>query len=100
MNSTALSIRTARHEDYVALYSLAALDSRLLPSQPLLVAEADGEIVAALSLQTGESIADPFRRTGGAVDMLRLRASQLASNRTAARGVLQRLRHRPAAITV
>jgi hypothetical protein len=97
MNSTALSIRTARHEDYASLWTLASLDSRLLPEEPLLVAEADGAIVAALSLETGESIADPFRRTSDIVAMLQLRARQMPESYSSHR-ILRRLRHRPAAV--
>ena len=40
------------------------------------MAEVAGEVQAALSLDTGESVADPFRPTAALVDLLRLRARQ------------------------
>src|SRR5919199_6521677 len=98
MNTASISIRPAGCDDYVALWSLATLDSATVPAEPLLVAEEDGAIVAAMSLADGETIADPFRRTAGAVALLRLRASQHADASDAHRGLLSRLRGRPAAV--
>jgi hypothetical protein len=78
MNSSAnISIRSAHVDDCIALWQLATLDSSEVPSGPLLVAEQDGDVVAAISLSDGEAIADPFRRTRPAVDLLRLRSRQL-----------------------
>ena len=96
MDTASIAIRPANRDDFVALWSVASLDSALVPSEPLLVAEADGEIVAALSLANGEAIADPFRRTAAAVDLLRLRASQLPRDDGRPRRMLNRLRGRPA----
>src|SRR5919199_5778383 len=98
MNTASISIRTAGCDDYVALWSIAALDSSLLPAEPLLVAEEDGQIVAAMSLATGETVADPFRRTAGAVALLRLRAGQHAGARDERQGLLARLRGPPAPV--
>jgi len=67
-------IRAARGSDGPALRRLAALDSAELPAGELLVAEADDSLVAALSLKTGERVADPFRRTADVVDLLAYRA--------------------------
>jgi hypothetical protein len=79
MNATAnITIRSAYPDDYSALWQLAALDDRALPSGPFLVAELAGEVVAAASVPTGATIADPFQRTAEAVDLLRLRATQVA----------------------
>jgi hypothetical protein len=97
MNTSSISIRPAGCDDYVALWSIAALDSATLPAEPLLVAEEGGAIVAALSLPRGEVVADPFRHTAGAVALLRLRASQRAHEADESRGLLARLRGRPAA---
>ena len=92
-----ISIRPAHLDDAVALWSLAALDDALLPDGPLLVAEADGELVAALSLATGEAIADPFRRSADTLELLRLRARQVPSEPSRPRGrLLGRMRGRPA----
>ena len=97
MNTASISIRPAGCDDYVALWSIAALDSSALPAEPLLVAEEGGAIVAAISLGSGEVVADPFRRTAGAVALLRLRASQHAAVADEPHGLLARLRGRPAA---
>ena len=98
MNATAnISIRSPHHDDYSAIWQVAALDDALVPAGELLVAELDGEIVAALSLTSGESIADPFRRSAEALDLLRLRAGQLTREQAGARRVLRRLRPAPAA---
>ena len=70
MDSTDISIRLADAADMPALRRVAQRDSRLLPPGDLLVAEAQGEIRAALSLQTGESVADPFRPTAALVELL------------------------------
>ena len=78
MDSTDISIRLAEAADMPALRRVAQRDSRLLPPGDLLVAEAQGEVQAALSLQTGESVADPFRPTAALVDLLQLRARQSA----------------------
>ena len=75
-SSPSVLIRAARGSDGPALETLAALDSRVVPSGTLLVAEADGELVAALSAATGERIADPFRRTRDVVELLELRAAR------------------------
>jgi hypothetical protein len=70
-------IRAARGSDGPTLRRLAALDSRELPTGDLLVAESDDEVVAALSVATGERVADPFRRTADVVDLLEYRARRL-----------------------
>ena len=97
MNTASISIRPARGDDYVELWSVAALDSSFVPAEPLLVAEQDGEIVAALSLASREAIADPFERTADAVELLHLRANQLPRRTERSHGrLLARLRGRPA----
>ena len=58
-----ITIRPGYADDHLALVRLAALDSAVIPAEPLLVAEMDGEMSAALSLRDGTSIADPFRPT-------------------------------------
>src|SRR3954469_25251544 len=73
MNTTAISIRPARSDDFTSLWSVATLDSAVLPPEPLMVAEEDGQMVAALSLASGDAVADPFRRTAEAVALLKLR---------------------------
>jgi hypothetical protein len=67
-------LRLAVPDDHGALARLAGLDSRRLPRGPHLVAEREGRIDAALSLSTGELVADPFRRTADLCELLRCRA--------------------------
>ena len=68
-------IRAARGSDGAAIERLAALDSAEVPAGSLLVAEADGRIVAAVATATGEAIADPFLPTADVLALLRLRAA-------------------------
>jgi hypothetical protein len=97
MDTNSISIRTARPEDFTSLWQIAALDSASVPRGPLLVADVGGDVVAALSLPSGEAVADPFRRTAEAVALLRMRADQLPRESERPRGLLRRLRGRPAA---
>lgn len=73
----ALTIRYAFPDDEASLRRLAVLDSAFLPAAPMLVAEVDGELRAALSLSTGEAIADPFHPSTSLLELLRARAEQL-----------------------
>jgi hypothetical protein len=70
-------IRAARGSDGAALDRLAGLDSARVPVGDLLVAERDGELVAAHAPATGATIADPFRHTAEVVSLLELRGSLL-----------------------
>jgi hypothetical protein len=82
-----LTIRIAAPADVAALDRLAQLDSapRRAPA-PTLLAEVGGELRAALPLDGGPAIADPFRPTAELVAILAARARQLApSPRNAAR---------------
>jgi hypothetical protein len=72
-----LRIRYTRADDDGALRRLAALDSATIPAPPLLVAEVQGKLYAALSLWDGRAIADPFRRTEALVELLTVRAAQI-----------------------
>ena len=66
-----LVLRRATFADAWQLWRLAHRDSRPLPWGPLAVAEVDGELVAAVSASTGESIAEPFRPTAAIVELLK-----------------------------
>jgi len=70
-----ITIRPGYADDHLALVRLAALDSSPIPAEPLLIAEMDGELSAALSLSDGTSIADPFRPTAEIVALLRAHAA-------------------------
>lgn len=72
-----LSIRRARLDDIHAIGHLAALDSANPVAGDVLLAEADGRLVAALDVISGRSIADPFTHTAHAVELLEARARQL-----------------------
>ena len=83
-----VTVRALRAPDVEPLRVLAALDSRHLPTGPVLVAEQDGELLAALPLDGGRAIADPFRRTSDVVALLELRARQIAPGRHGIREAL------------
>src|SRR5205085_4801944 len=82
--SDQVTIRRAYPDDGDELVRLAALDCRRLPAGDLLVAEVDGHLWAALSLDAGEAIADPFRPAAAIVRLLRIRAAQLGAAATIA----------------
>jgi hypothetical protein len=75
--SERFTIRRAYPDDALALERLAGLDSKRLPAGRLLVAEVDGELWAAVSLDAAGDVADPFRRSGELVLLLHERARQL-----------------------
>ncbi len=74
-----LTIRLAVPADAPALRQLAQLDSAPPPEpkMPMLVAEVGGELQAALPLDGGSAIANPFQRTAELVAMLVSRVRQL-----------------------
>ena len=73
----ALTVRLATSADRQALRRLAELDERAAPSGQVLVGVVMQRPVAALSLEDGSVIADPFTPTADLVELLRLRARQL-----------------------
>ena len=79
-----VAIRLAEPEDATALAELAAIDSTTHFAERgglVLVAESHGHPVAALDVERGTAIADPFEPSAPLVDLLRLRARQLAGPR-------------------
>src|SRR4051812_1926389 len=92
-----LLVRRATAADAAAIRTLALLDDRRLPEGPYLVAEVAGEMLAAMALPTGTVVADPFRRTADAAEMLRMRAAQIAAREQAATGRAAHGAFRPAA---
>ena len=66
-----ITIRQASSDDAFALRRLAALDDRAALHGNVLVAEYGGEIRAALSLQDGRTVANPFAPTAKLVEILR-----------------------------
>ena len=75
-----LTIRHAAAADEFAVRRLAALDSAFPPTGDVLLAEIGDELWAAVSVDTGHAIADPFRPSGDLVDVLRLHAGALKSD--------------------
>jgi hypothetical protein len=69
-----LTIRRATAADASAVRRLAALDSAFPPTGDVILAEMGDELWAAVSVDTGAAVADPFRPSGDLVDLLRLRA--------------------------
>jgi hypothetical protein len=80
-----VTIRPASPDDAVAIERLAQLDSSERPPGDLLVAEVAGEPIAAISLSSGEAVADPFRHTAEPVRLLSLRREQLEHARAHSR---------------
>ena len=68
-------IRMATDDDTEALRHLAELDSQGPLGGRVMIGELDGAPAAALALDTGRAIADPFRPTAHLVASLRTRAA-------------------------
>jgi hypothetical protein len=78
---TALVVRPALPVDQSDLRRLASLDSAAPLSGEVLLAWAGGELRAALSLSTGDAVADPFWPSADLVDVLRAAARPHAGAR-------------------
>lgn len=89
-----VEIRHARADDADGVWRLAALDEAPPLVGPVLLASADGQPVAALSLADRRVAADPFVATAQIVSLLRARAEQVteAKARRRLRWRLPRLR--------
>ena len=72
-----LTLRLATAEDAQALERLAVLYDRPALAGPIVLALVEGELQAALSLEGGSELMEPFLPTAGLVDLLELRARQL-----------------------
>ena len=68
-----VTIRFSRPDDAAKIARLAQLDSARPPQGQLLVAEVAGELRAALPLDGGAAVADPFHHTLGLVSLLEVR---------------------------
>jgi hypothetical protein len=86
--TTSLVLRPATSADSAELERLAALDSARPLAGEVLVAYAGGELRAALSLETGRSVADPFWPSADLVELLEAAAGEQPRQR------LGRLRRR------
>jgi hypothetical protein len=74
MTNLTVTIRRASAADATSLERLAALDSSSPPTGDALLAEVGDELWAAVELDGGAAIADPFRPSGELVELLRYRA--------------------------
>jgi hypothetical protein len=81
MNPETVVIRHAVAEDIDALRRLAALDSARALMGDVLVAESDGTVRAAYSVDEQRAIADPFVPTAQLVTLLQTRAAPLREAR-------------------
>jgi hypothetical protein len=72
-----ITIRPLREDDVPAVELLAELEERPVPAGPLLLAEVEGTIEAAIALDGRETVANPFSDSAGAVSLLHVRAAQL-----------------------
>jgi hypothetical protein len=76
-------IRVATPADRDELASLAALDSAPALTGAVLVAQSDGRVRAAYSMDEDRAVADPFVPTAGLVELLRTRSALLGGRRRA-----------------
>jgi hypothetical protein len=76
-DSNAIQIRLLGPEDSTELTRLVELDTADSPSLPVLGGIVDGRLVAAHSLATDQSIADPFLPTAEVRSLLARRVRQL-----------------------
>lgn len=67
-----VTIRQATTADELALRRLAALDDSATLHGEVLLAEEAGEVRAALSMESGRAVANPFAPTAELVEMLRV----------------------------
>jgi hypothetical protein len=94
LTTPTITIRPAYADDQESLYRLSVVDSApAVPPGPLLLAEIDGELRAALSLEDGTAIADPFFPTTDLLELLRVHAGAVnrRSRRRRARRPLARI---------
>ena len=92
----AVVLRLASADDTHSLRTLAALDSAAPLTGDVILAERAGAIAAALELDGGRVVADPFTPTAGLVALLQTRAALLRGsahgNRRRTLPLLQRAR--------
>jgi hypothetical protein len=75
-----VAVRLARPEDEASIHRVASLDGKKAPQGRVLVAEADREVIAALAIDSGAVVADPFRWTSDVIALMEMRAEQLAAS--------------------
>jgi hypothetical protein len=73
-----VTLRLGRPVDAPALLRLAELDSAPPLTEPVLIGEASGRLVAAISLADARAIANPYEHSVAVAELLRARARQLS----------------------
>ena len=98
-DSAEITIRTARAEDMREIARVAGRDTHELPEGALLVAKVGSDVRAAISLEDGSVIADPFHRTAELVQMLKIRAVAVRAARRSPIAPRRRSRQRPLSLS-
>src|SRR3954447_25887128 len=80
-DAAGVAISRAGEADRAALLRLSVVDVAPVPQGDVLIARVDGEAWAAIEVDSGVTVADPFRPSAHVVDMLRARASRLRTKR-------------------
>jgi hypothetical protein len=96
MTNLTVTIRRASAADATSLERLAILDSSSPPTGDALLADVGGELWAAVEIEGGAAIADPFRPSGELVDLLRYRVELMRSEQGGAAARLLRFLPRAA----
>lgn len=90
-----ITIRQLGPADAESLATLAARDSASVPAGEALGAfSPGGTMLAAVSLSSGQLVADPFEHTAHVATLLRVRAAQLRGDGHPGLGLRSRLRLR------
>lgn len=76
LNLHEVKIRPLAADDSAELRSLAERDTAPMPNGAVVGAERGGRLLAAISLSSGDVVADPFHPTADLVALLELRAGQ------------------------
>jgi len=76
-NTNGITIRRLGSGDEAAIQRLVELDSGRRPEGDLIGVEIEGRLLAATSVETGESVADPFSRTAELRTLLEIRIDQM-----------------------
>lgn len=71
-----ITIRQATELDHPRVLELAELDERPAPAGETLLAEVDGRLWAAVGIDDGAAVSDPFEPAEEIVWLLQLRAEQ------------------------
>jgi hypothetical protein len=74
--SSEITIRSSTKADRAQIAQLAELDSHEAPAGDAMLAFVDDQLWAAVELDSGQAIADPFHPTAELIELLRMRAGQ------------------------